>query len=483
MPEALGTEILELSNDFAPVPTSEWEAAIARDLKGADYQKKLVWRTDDGIPVLPYYRRDVLDPLGDLANLAPGEFPYTRGDGQDTEEAQNWIPPAGVIHGEHLHEAGATAVQELGFTLAEAVEKLAAAIDAGKSVDAAASGAVFVYAIGSNYFFEIAKLRAARVLWSTAVSAFEPEDRHSCMARIHACTARSNKSLFDPYSNLLRVTTETASAMIGGCDSLTVESIGFEPHLGLNVQRILREEAHLTQVLDPAGGSYYLEALTDSLAQAAWKLFQEVETSGGWSAALATGLVERALTGSRQVKAAAISSRRRVLVGVNNYPNVAEKTSDVRKPLPLANDPFPETRLAEPFEGLRQRSAAHAQLTGRYPKILLLKRGDPKMRMARSIFCLNFFGCAGFDLVEAEDYAGTDADLVVLCSADAEYLSFAQEVCANVRVPVLVAGNPKEQIPALRSAGVQGFIHLFSNALETLTDWQDKLGMRAVPKE
>jgi methylmalonyl-CoA mutase len=111
--------------------------------------------------------------------------------------------------------------------------------------------------------------------------------------------------------------------------------------------------------------------------------------------------------------------------------------------------------------------------------VLLLTRGDVKMKGARANFCFNFFGCAGFDIVQAEEYQGTDADLIVLCSSDAEYLAFAQEVCSLAKVPVLVAGNPKERIEALQAAGVQGFIHVFSDLIQTLTQWQDRLGMRS----
>ena len=136
--------------------------------------------------------------------------------------------------------------------------------------------------------------------------------------------------------------------------------------------------------------------------------------------------------------------------------------------------------MAAPYEKIRRRTAEHARVTGRYPKVLLLKRGDVKMKGARSNFCFNFLGCAGFDMVEAEEYQGTDADLIVLCSSDAEYLAFAREVCAAVKVPVLVAGNPKDEIEALQGAGVQGFIHVFSDAIKTLTEWQDKLGMRSI---
>jgi methylmalonyl-CoA mutase len=481
MSNPVGTGILQLREEFPPVSTAEWEAVIQKDLKGASYEKKLVWHPEQGVSVQPYYRREALQAIGEVVDLAPGDFPYTRGNGQCPEEAQDWIPPAGAVRADYLHEAGATTVQELAFALAEGVEILAAILDDERSLDA--NETVFVYAIGSNYFFEIAKLRAARLLWSTAVAAFGDEGRKAGPVRIHARTARLNKSLFDPYTNLLRVTTEAASAMVAGCDSLTVESFGFAPHLSANVQRVLREEAYLTRVSDPAGGSYYVEALTDLLAKKAWQLFQEVEAAGGWSIALQSGLVEKALTQSREAQAAAVSSRRRTLVGVNNYPDVLEKASSVQlaartvPPTPLPNDLFPQTRLAEPFEAIRRRTAAHARKTRRYPKILLLKRGNPKMKLARATFCLNFFGCAGFDLVEAEQYANTDADLIVLCSSDAEYPPFAREVCRATSVPVLVAGNPKEQFAELQLAGVQDFVHFASNAVETLTHWQNRLGM------
>src|SRR6185295_19932373 len=213
---------------------------------------------------------------------------------------------------------------------------------------------------------------------------------------------------------------------------------------------------------------YYIEALTDTLAREGWKLLQRVEAEGGYAASLASGSIEKALAETRAAREKAYSSRRRALVGVNNYPDVKEKTPGAELPS--------EFRVAEPFEKIRRRTTEHALATGRYPKVLLLKRGDVKMKGARSNFSLNFFGCAGFDVVEAEEYSGTDADLIVLCSSDPEYLEFAREVCANVKVPVLVAGNPKDQIEALQSAGVQGFIHIFSDLIQTLTQWQDRLG-------
>jgi methylmalonyl-CoA mutase len=231
-------------------------------------------------------------------------------------------------------------------------------------------------------------------------------------------------------------------------------------------------------VADPAAGSYYIEALTDAIARESWGLFQQVEASGGYEKVLASGAIETALARSRATREKTVSSRRKALVGVNNYPNLNEKEPQAELPQSEHNSPFPAARLAEPFERIRERTARHAHDTGRYPKVLLLKRGDVKMRMARANFVLNFFGCAGFDIVEAEEFAGTDADLIVLCSSDPEYLPLAQSVCAQVKVPVLVAGNPRDQIEELRAAGVQGFVHIQSDAVQTLTEWQNRLGMK-----
>jgi methylmalonyl-CoA mutase len=478
MPDELhGNEILTISQDFPHVPTAEWEAAIRKDLKGADYEKRLVWRTDEGIPVRPYYRADALAGLEGQTGSTPGSFPFVRGSGNAWTIDQDAEPAPNAIRADLVHEAGAHAVEELAIALSAGVERLAQT-SAGRTVDAAARDIQFAFAVGSNYFFEIAKLRAARLLWSQAVAAFGPTDLNSCRMHLHVRTSRLNKSVCDPYTNLLRVTTEAMSAAIGGCDALTVEPFGFDAHLALNLQRILAEEAHLNAVADPAGGSYYIEALTAALAREAWKLFQKIESDGGYTAALASGSLASLVAKTRAAREKAVSSRRRTLVGVNNYPNLNEL--DVAAPPPFndASAPFPAFRLAEPFEEIRERTERHAHLTGRVPQVLLLKRGDLKMRMARAQFALNFFGCAGFEITESEDDAGTKADLIVLCSSDPEYLSLAQEVCRRATVPVIVAGNPKDQIDALTAEGVQGFVHVMSDAVETLTDWQNRLGMK-----
>jgi methylmalonyl-CoA mutase len=472
-----GTEILNLGQDFPPVATATWEAAIQKDLKGADYEKKLVWRSDEGLAVRPYYRSENLAGLGAQIESVPGKFPFVRGDGRAWEIDQNAVPGPDAIRADLVHEAGADAIQQLGIALAAGVEKLAQ-LGEDRPVDVAAREIQFVFAVGSTYFFEIAKLRAARMLWANAVAAFSPVDKASCRMNLHVRTSRLNKSFCDPYTNVLRVTTEAMSAAIGGCESLTVQPYGFDEHLALGMQRVLAEEAHLNAVADPAGGSYYIESLTASLAREAWKLFQRIDAGGGYTQALSAGWLAEEIARTRAAREKAVSSRRKALVGVNNYPDLHGKPLETAPSPDTGAAPFPQFRLAEPFEKIRERTARHLRETGHAPKVLLLKRGDVKMRTARANFALNFLGCAGFGITESEEYAGTNADLLVLCSSDAEYLPFAQEVCAAAQIPVIVAGNPKDQIDSLKAAGVQGFIHIASDAVETLTYWQDRLGVK-----
>ena len=450
---------LDVAAEFPAVTTEAWEAVIAKDLKGADYEKKLVWRTEEGFSARPYYRGENLAGL--QAQL--GKRREKRG----WEICEDFQPSESAVRADLLHEAGATAVEELGFAIAAGVDRLARLAEK-KSPDAAAREIEFVFAASPSYFIEIAKLRAARLMWAQAAAAFGAKE--PAAARIVVRTPARNKSVYDRYTNLLRSTTESLSAVIGGCDALHVEPFGFDSHIAVNIQRILKEEANIDAVADPAGGSYYIETLTDSIAREAWKVFQQVEAGGGYSKAKASGFIDNALTASRETRAKALSSRRKTLVGVNNYPNLTEKESE----MPTQPEGY---RLAEPFEKIRQRTIDNAQKARRYPKVLLLTRGDVKMRGARSNFALNFFGCAAFDVEISDQYADTDADLIVLCSSDPEYLAFAQEVCPKVNIPVLVAGNPKDQLEELASAGIKGFIHVLSDAAAVLSEWQDNIGL------
>jgi methylmalonyl-CoA mutase len=430
---------------FPPATTAEWEAQIAKDLKGADYEKRLVWKTDEGIAVRPYYRAEHTTPRAPIAN-AVGSW----------EVVPPGREPALDVDVASCHELGSTAVQDVAWALAQGADRLAA----GSAVAAAGFG------VGSNHFMEIAKLRAFRRLWPTVAEAFGAAGR----VRVHVRTAGENKTLYDPCVNMLRVTTEALSAVLGGCDSLTITPCGFDSHLAENVHHILREESHLDKVTDPGAGAYYVEALTDAVAADAWRLFQQIEAAGGWARYRSSGAVDAAFTSARAAKDKAVAARRRVLVGTNNFPNLQERRLDE------AATPGEGWRLARAYEEIRLRTERHARATGRTPRVLLLERGDVRMRKARSMFCLNLFGCAGFEIVQAETLA--DADLVVLCSSDPEYLDLAREIVPAVSVPVIVAGNPKDSIDTLKAAGVAGFVHVLSNGVDTLTAWQERLGVQ-----
>ncbi len=449
MPETTDTipRPLDLAGEFPPTPTAAWEKTINKDLKGADYEKTLVWKTVEGIVLRPYYRRQ----------NATARDPLLRAGGQAWEMLVPGREPVLSVSAVGYHDAGANAVQEIAFVLAEGTDLLAS----GRPVEAIG------FAIGSHHFMEIAKLRAARVLWAKVASAFRLTHK---AIRIHARTARENKTLYDPYMNLLRVTIEALSAIIGGCDSLTITPCRFDAHLAENVHHLLREESHLDKVMDPAAGCYYVEALTDELAREAWHLFQHIEAAGGFAQYKTSGALEAAASKTREARDKAVASRRRVLVGTNSYPDIHERELEASGEMPTA------WRLATVFEAIRLRTERHAKATGRTPRVLLLERGDPKMRKARATFCLNFFGCAGFDIVHSDTLG--DADLIALCSSDPEYLALAQEICPQVKVPVVVAGNPEDQIEALKQAGVADFVHVLSNAVETLTLWQERLGVK-----
>jgi methylmalonyl-CoA mutase len=407
---------MSMWEEFPPITTAEWEAAIRADLKGPDDERKLIWHTDEGIAVRPYYRREDL----------PGTTGQARFMGEWRAGTAAEIPKD-AVRGDVLHEQGATSVQQIGYAVAESDGKRD----------------TFVFATGSNYFFEIAKLRAARQLWAR----ISPRPMV-----IWSRTSLANKSLYDPSANLIRCTTEATSAVLGGCDVLLVDAARFPAHLADSLVRILGEESHFEVVSDPGGGSYYIEALTASIAKEAWKVYE----SG-------LGTRDAAIAAARAAKEKNVARRKRTLVGVNHYPDLTEV-------LP-ADAALPATpwRMAEPYEAIRRK----VEKLGKRPRVLLLQRGDATMRMARANFCLDFFGCAGFDVHMSEMLE--PADLVVLCSSDAEYPTLAKEICPQTKAPVVVAGNPKEQMETLMALGVKDFLHVGVNAIEVLSRWQEAL--------
>ena len=607
----------KLFTEFPPISTEQWEATINKDLKGADYQKKLVWRTDEGFNVQPYYRAEHLSDLKYLDTL-PGEFPYTRGTKannnhweivQEVEEADpakanaialdalkrgattiafnareiadakaletllngmdllttgvqfnhvknyialtelflDYIDGKGYerrkisgsinfdpliyrlkhnkfyhseeedmmqavellrlvehmpnfklinVNGIVLNNAGSTIVQELGYTLAMANEYIAFCTEHGIKPDKAASRIQLTLSVGSNYFMEIAKLRAARLLWSTMVEQYKPEC--PCAYRIHINTVAStwNKTTFDPYVNMLRSTTEGMSAVLGGTDSLLLqpfdvtykESDEFSRRISRNVQVLLKEESYFDRVVDPAAGSYYIEMLTNSIAEQAWKLFQEVEQNGGALKVIADGSMQAAIEASCQKRDMDIATRRYILLGTNNYPNINEKMADkIERVVKDEDEGLKTYRGAMAFEELRIATERYAAQNHR-PRVYLLKLGNLAMRQARAGFVTNFFGCAGYEIVESSGFATVEEgvkatveakpDIIVVCSSDEEYATLGVEAAKLCKaqfpdVPFVVAGNPTEAIEELKAAGADDFVHVRTNILESLRNYNN----------
>ncbi|HLY18628.1 MAG TPA: methylmalonyl-CoA mutase family protein [Bryobacteraceae bacterium] len=381
-----------------------------------------------------------------------------------------------TVRAHRFTEAGAATVQELALALAEGVEMLARIPDVAPAM-------LFSFAVGPLYFLEIAKLRAARTLWARVVESFGG-DPQSARMTVCARTAHWTKTVYSAHVNMLRATTAAMAAAIGGADALQVEPFDdtyrapgeTSRRLARNTQLILKREALLDRVADAAGGSYYLENLTDSLAKEAWALFQQIEAAGGFLDYSASGQLERDLAKSRLDREAAVGTRRTTILGTNQYPNPAARMLQEIKRADSA------ARPARIFEEIRLRTERYADRTGRTPQFLLLEAGDPKMRKARSGFIANFFGCGGFDCRISDTLSG-DPDAVVLCSSDPEYAALAPRVIQDLRdagkaTPVIVAGNPVDSMEQLKQAGVAGFVHVRSNAAEVLRSWQDRLGVK-----
>lgn len=578
----------ELLKEFPPVTTAEWEAVIHADLKGADYAKKLVWQTPEGLAVKPYYRAEDLAD-GVACDAAPGIFPYLRGtsatggwliseaiDETDPEQANTaaraaiaagaeqiaftgvrisnlsdlglalagldeipvhfaaatpalltllverlaqrqqtatvstgWNPledagfaaqllarrPAKLIpftlDGAAFEESGANAAEEVGLTLAAGVDYLAAVTARGAAIEAAAAAIGFSFAIGANFFFQIAKLRAFRSVWAQAVTGFGGT-AECAQAPIAARTSRWNQAVYDAHNNILRGTTEALSAVLGGANTVSVAAYDAcfrapneaSKRLARNTQIVLKQEAQLGRVADPGGGSYYLETLTSFLGRKGWELLQKIESVGGYQKASADGIVAGILAQSMGARNKMIAQRRDVLTGVNQFVNAQEQALDAIDAERIDS----LRRAAQPFERLRLRTERHTKATGKAPRFLLAELGDVKMRGARSQFAGDFLACAGFALSkqhfdQPEAVLHAEADGIVLCSSDPEYPALAAALLTALRAagratPVIVAGNP-DTAEELKAAGVADFVHIRTNPIEFLTRWQQQLGIEA----
>ena len=610
-----------LFEEFPGVSTEAWEAVINTDLKGADYQKKLVWRTAEGFNVRPYYRAEDLQNIEWLGTTA-GEFPYVRGvkncnkwkvfqtinvecpaeankkalhaleSGAESvafeicnevdkefvsaltagidptkneivfyicssnttivEPVMEWAAGfdkeavriafdfdplmwgltrfgkfccgkergedcfdkiAGYISryseefkhvrfagvdGSLIGNCGSTIVEELGYMMAAGHEMLVELIKRGVSATAAAKSIRFTTSITSNYFMEIAKLRAARLLWANIMKAYEPECKCAEKIYIHAVTSMWNQTVYDSYVNMLRGTTEAMSAAIAGVHSLevlpfnaaTTKNDEFAERIARNVQLLLKNEAHFDNVVDPAGGSYYIENLTASIAQEAWKLFLEVENEGGYIASFNKGTISARVKASAEKKNKEVATRRITLLGTNQFPNFGEVLEGQKAECAcgcnceVGENALVPYRGGEQFEAMRQA----VDVSGKAPKAFMLTCGNLAMARARAQFSCNFFACAGIKVQDNTFFASVEegvkaakeagADIVVVCSSDDDYATLAPEVAKRVgeEAIVVVAGAPA-CAEELKAQGITHFISIRDNVLETLKGYLKELGI------
>ncbi|WP_435297945.1 methylmalonyl-CoA mutase family protein [Streptomyces sp. YPW6] len=399
-----------------------------------------------------------------------------------------------VVDGLPYHEAGGSAGEELGLSLATGVAYLRALTAAGMSVEAACGQLEFRYAATADQFLTIAKLRAARRLWARVAEASGAPAAGA--QRQHAVTSPVMMTRRDPWVNMLRTTLATLGAGVGGADSVTV--LPFDHALGLpdafarriarNTSTILMEESHLARVIDPAGGSWYVERLTEDLAAAAWAFFQETERAGGLPAALRSGQVAQRLAATWAARSAKLARRKEPITGVSEFPMPGERPVE-REPAPdsYAGAPggLPRVRRDEAFEALRARSDAHLAATGSRPKVFVAALGPAAAHTARASFAVNLFGAGGIEAVhdpvsvDADTVAGalttSGAPVAVLCSSDALYAEQADAVAGALKsagaARVFLAGHPGDY------ADVDDYVFAGCDAVAVLTSVLDRMGV------
>ncbi len=609
----------KLFDMFPPVSTDEWKAKVVADLKGADFDRKLVWKTNEGFNVQPMYRAEDIASFKTTDSL-PGEYPYVRGISQHNDwlTRQNIVAPTvaeanatalevltkGVTslgfkvndaadvnallegidlekveinlsccprnaqavtealvacvkakgaeksfrgsvdfnpcrpalrHGKaidakaaadkavalleavkdvpelkvlavdsvDLSNAGAYIYQELGFALAWGADWMSLLTDRGIAVDEVARRIKFNMGVSSNFFMELAKFRAARMLWAQIVKQYKPENEDNCKMHVHASTSRFNQTIYDAHVNLLRSQTETMSAALAGVESITTTPFDvpykapdtFSERIARNQQYLLKEESHLDKVIDPAGGSYYVETLTVALATEAWKLFLECEKEGGFMSMVAEGKVQDIVNASCEKRHVDVARRKEILLGTNQYPNINETAASKvetggcchcgckgGEDTEATGKALCGKRAASDFEALRLATEAATKR----PKVFMLTIGNLAMRLARAQFSTNFFGCAGYEIIDNLGFDTVEdgikaamekqADVVVLCSSDDEYATLAPEAfkCLDGRAEFVVAGNPA-CTDDLKAVGIKDFVHVRCNVLETLKDFNNRL--------
>jgi methylmalonyl-CoA mutase len=452
-----GASAGEAAEAFLALVAERGNAAVASGSLGAD-PLGLAART--GTP-------GSLDEAAALAVRCVREFPGLR---------------AVVADGTPYHDAGGGDAEELGAAVAAGVAYLRALTGAGLSVDEAFGQIEFRLAVNADQFASIAKLRAARRLWARVAEVSGAAE--GTAARVHAVTSSAMMTRRDPWVNMLRTTIATFAAGVGGADAVTVQPFdarlglpdGFARRIARNTQTLLLEESSLARVVDPAGGSWYAESLTEGLAQAAWTWFTEIEKAGGLAAALDSGLVARRLAATWGRRRKDVARRKAPLTGISEFPNLTE-TLPQRAPAPPGPGGGLQTvAYAQDFEALRDRSDAHAEATGAPPKVFLATLGPIAVHTARASFAANLFQAGGIETITGapEEFGTSGAAVACICSSDALYEEGAAEAARVLRdagaVKVWLAGKGTYE-------GVDARVHAGCDAIEVLETTLHDLGV------
>ncbi|QCR24789.1 methylmalonyl-CoA mutase family protein [Pontibacter sp. SGAir0037] len=414
------------------------------------------------------------DPLTSKGCLSEEEKETAVSMVQQTQDSRDFYSLA--VYGSNFSSIGASFTQEIAFTLNAAVTYIDKLTEAGVPLEATFRNMQFYMASGTNYFFEIVKLRVLRLLWAAVAEAYGVEKALAGAIRIHSTTSSWFETTLDPYVNMLRVTTEAMAAILAGCDSLSVtpfdntfrRSDEFSERIARNVSTILKEEAYLDKAIDPAAGSYYLESLTNQLAVHSWDLFKEVEAQGGFEAAYQNGFILGAITNVSRKKFANIATGREILVGTNKYPNPKEKVDFDPEELIQRAD-FDTTRAAYPTEVMRMATELHLRKRKRRPRAVVAIIGHAEKRQLNATFAEEFFSCAGFEtelqqynaVAEASDsLIHAAAEVVVISASETTYThELAPRLKQHHVKPIIIlAADPQHMKAEMMQQGYDEFI-------------------------
>ncbi|MFY0782115.1 methylmalonyl-CoA mutase family protein [Peribacillus simplex] len=407
------------------------------------------------------------------------------------------------------HNGGANAVQEIAYGLSAAVQYLLEGQKQGLSISSVSERIVFSFAVDSNYFMSIAKLRAARRLWAGLAEAFDTAQDHFKMA-IHAVTSELTETLYDQHVNILRTTNQAFAAAIGGIQYLQIhpfthatgEVDDFSERIARNTHLILKEETNITTVVDPAGGSWYVEQLTDELAEKAWANFLEIDEAGGILELIKQGTLQKEIAEVYQGRVQNAAFRKESIIGTNVYPNPADKintptqdnqVSYMKVEKPVGITPIARNRVSIQFEQIRQRSETYKEISGTAPTIGLINLKNLKSYKPRADFVKSLAAAGGIEILgsngcqttkEAVDYvASTKLPVYCVCGSDGDYSELAPITIKEIKkqfpeINIYMAGKQQEELEiTLSEAGVKDFIHVKTNAIAILLELLQKLGV------